>query len=116
MSDIINYISTIITDDPDIFEEVDISGSSSSMSSSPNQSSSNQAMNQLLKAQEAQQKKSESERQKRIEPKIDKIDRGISKINASNIARKNQDAEINNDINDNISSIQDVMASLKNDI
>lgn len=116
VTDIINYISSLITDDPDIFEDIDTSTSSSSMSPSPGGSSSNQAMNQLLKAQEDQRKKSENERRKRVEPKLDKMNKTIDQLNASNTTRQQASSKADDQINNNIKSIQNMMSSLERDI
>lgn len=124
MSDMIRQIANIITDDPDIYLEDtmggmsagSMSGTPSSMSSSSQSNTSDQALNKMLKDQENARKKAELDRQRKLKPEFDRMNKSLTDMNKDNMTNQRNTNTAHKDMQDNINNIQNMMGHLEKEI
>ncbi len=122
--DLVSYIASIVTEDPDIFnEELDnvIGGSGSLSSTEINRNAkeasvdqnSSKVVNDMMKAQEEARKKQEEARKKVVEPQMRQVNRSLDKMNTTMAQSVEDNRENSDNMTDNIATIQSLMGSLE---
>lgn len=126
MTDIINRLSEVITEDPNIFIEMDLDlGMDKPLTSSdidkqaqqmsPNKDTDRQVKDQIKKQEEAQ-KKADQTRKRALEPQFNELQKSVKNV-STNIAKSAQDIQTGTDsitdLDSDLASINSLVTNLQ---